>query len=188
MYNKDEDIKIAGPYPSREKANIFEEKTEEISNEIALQTENGNLRKAQELGRRLAFNTYNLENWFTEENFDDANKDEIKTLRVFSIICGLKEFSPNETTQKTATSTFTSALRDLDYSYYEKINTSGSYSMYLLTLRRFKDNITEKDVIGKLFAKQMNFEGVSKWEELGSNIFSDTLKEVKQKIEDYHFK
>jgi len=180
--NNDSDIKIAGDHPSKGMRILPEEPSEELALLLVRQRENGNLDRAREIGRRTAFDLCNFRDYRGET--DQLVKEQMRILYAFTVAYGLGESFPNPLLAETATNEYMMTFKSVDEDYYDLIQISGAYSMYVLCSR----NPLEMEVtIGGVFAKLCQHEGEVDWERKGSQYFAEWLKGINDRMSHYVF-
>lgn len=178
----DSDIKIAGDKPSQQIFKDNQEPQEDIAQLLHNERENGNLDKARELGKRVAVDLYNFS--VNSGEYSKEIKQEMKVLYAFVIDYVLNNYLPNSIVSQTALSEYMTTLKNIDEDFYDHIQVSGSYSVYVLKSRK---DIDLADKIGKSFAKVVDFDDDPSWVNIGSQLYNNWLAGLTEKINFYQF-
>lgn len=165
----DSDIKIAGEKP---RALSSSEELERLAALVKAEHDNGNIQRAKRLAVAL------VDTVFTHDAFTDGVTDrtlllQIRLLITFTIDICMENGLPNPIVAQTAQNLFYEQITLRDRAFYDEIQTTGAFSMYLLCTRSESANSTS---IGEEFANLCGREGDSEYIKLGKDIFEYYLK------------
>ncbi len=179
----DEDVKIAGA-TSGTVQNTSED-LERLAEMVKAEHENGNIERAKRLAVML------VDTVFTHDEFlkDIRNKDltqQIRILMTFTLDICLENGLPNQITAQTAQNLFYEQIGLRDQAFFDEIQTSGAFSMYLLCAR---SEIANSFSIGEKFATLCKKEAEEEKDfiALGKNIFEYYLKYCYDRIKEAGF-
>lgn len=165
----DSDIKIAGEKPHAQSSS---EELERLAALVKAEHDNGNIQRAKRLAVAL------VDTVFTHDVFTDGVTDrslvlQIRLLITFTIDICMENGLPNPVVAQTAQNLYYEQITLRDRAFYDEIQTSGAFSMYLLCTRSESANSTS---IGEEFANLCGKEGDSEYIKLGRDIFEYYLK------------
>jgi hypothetical protein len=178
----DSDIKIAG----EEHLNKTDDAITD-ANELEAQRQNGNLKKARELGTEL---TNRIKSEDGESDFgqdsceDDLTRIQRRLLLVFAALDTVKANIKSPVLQGVVLNVFYNTLKSAQPEFYEDINESGSFSFYTLCVRR-GGNVEEE--VGRTFAMLTDNEGSTVMEELGKALFLRFVDVTEKAISSFNF-
>lgn len=178
----DSDIKIAGEDEPDEAAGSSEE-LDELAELIKAEHDNGNIERSKRLAVQL------VETVFSHDIFTHGLQDEellrqIRLLITFTVDVCLENGLPNQIDAQTAQNLFYEQISLRDHAFYDEIQTSGAFSMYLLCTRSEISNSTS---IGKEFAALCKKTDDAEYTRLGKSIFEYYLKLCADKIREANF-
>ncbi|MFA9380137.1 MAG: hypothetical protein ACERKO_03650, partial [Acetanaerobacterium sp.] len=178
----DSDIKIAGD-TSQTTQHSTSEELERLAALVKTEHDNGNIERAKRLAVTL------VDTVFTHDVFTDGVKDEellvqIRLLITFTLDICLENGLPNQIVAQSAQNLFYEQISLRDHAFYDKLQTSGAFSMYLLCTRSESANSAS---IGDEFAKLCRREGDEGYTKLGRDVFEYYLKLCADKIRSTQF-
>lgn len=171
----DSDIKIAGEKPQHQS---WSEELEQLADLVKSEHDNGNIQRAKRLAVTLV-DTVFTHDIFTDGVTDDNLLLQIRLLITFTIDICMENGLPNQIVAQSAQNLYYEQIMLRDKSFYDEIQTSGAFSMYLLCTRSETANSTS---IGEEFAKLCGKEDDSEYIKLGRDIFEYYLKLSYDKI------
>ncbi len=180
--NGDSDIKIAGENTVREVSGSSEE-MEDLAALIKAQHDNGNIERSKRLAVVL------VETVFSHDVFTHGLEDkellrQIKLLITFTVDVCMENGLPNSIVAQSAQNLFYEQISLRDHAFYDDIQTSGAFSMYLLCTRTEYANSAS---IGKEFAALCKKDEDADYIRLGKDIFEYYLKLCADKIREAQF-
>lgn len=179
---EDSDIKIFGS-ESKEADQEFLRQIEALDHN----RQNGNVKKARALGRKLYTIVMDEE---TRLEIGDPDFSEGKllvkvgVLALFSTEAALSQYLPSAQLSTIAIAEMHRLLAKTDSPVYEKVMESPAYSFYYLSVRKGGDVAGE---IGKAFAMNCRHEGEEKYIAEGRYIYERVTQEVHRQIEKMDF-
>lgn len=176
----DEDIKIAGDKP---RTTGSSEDLERLAAIVKAQHDNGNIQRAKRLAVSLV-DTVFTHDLFTEERQDQALLLQIRLLIAFTFDICMENGLPNQIAAQTAQNLFYEQITLRERSFYDEIQTTGAFSMYLLCTRSETANST---TIGREFAALCGKEDDADTVKLGKDIFEYYLRLCADKIREAGF-
>ncbi len=183
--SNDFDMKIVGEVPvgeSKKEASLYSDTTE-----YDTEKQNGNLKRAETLGKKLAedfiFNINSDSLMLGEEESEQLNLQKILLLS-FTVMAGLEKFCPNITLANAARSRFFDELLRLDENLAKKSSDTGAFSFYYLSFRRGND-IERR--IGQTFAMLCLHDGDPIYQELGEAIYCWFFSNVERQVQNVGF-
>ncbi len=176
----DNDIKIAGEAP---KQTGFSEELERLAALAKTEHDNGNIQRAKRLAVTL------VDTVFTHDIFTDKIEDEhlrlqIRLLITFTFDICMDNGLPNQIIAQTAQNLYYEQINLRKRAFYDEIQTSGAFSMYLLCTRSESANST---TIGEEFATLCGKDRDGEYIKLGRDIFEYYLKLCADKIKAAEF-
>lgn len=177
--NEDHDMKIVGETISFSK----EGEVKDMKNELDFQRVNGNLLKARELGQRFAFDVCNFDKY--EGETDPVICDQLRMLFAFTVDYALNSCIQSEVVASASSVAYLTTLKDIDEWFYDHLQISGSFSLYLLQVRRGQGNISLE--IGEAFAELCLRDNDPNFVKLGGEKFDQWFRLCQEKIEKYDF-
>lgn len=157
------------------------------SDEYKKEKQNGNLKRAENLGKKLAedfvYNCLKEELGISEAESHQLNLQKILLLS-FTVMAGLEHFCPNMTIANTARSVFFDHLCKIDKGLFEKSSDTGAFSFYYLSFRRGND--VERR-IGQTFAMLCLHDGDPIYQELGEAIYCWFFSNVEKQVKNAEF-
>lgn len=179
MYEADHDMKIVGETIS----SVGEREVSAMKNELDFQKVNGNLIKAKELGQRFAFDVCNFNKY--EGETESLVCDQLRMLYAFTVDYSLNHYIQSEVIASSASVAYLTTLKDIDEWFYDHLQTSGSFSLYLLQVRKHRGK--EIPEIGETFAKLCLRDEEEAFIKLGGQRFAQWLEFCSEKIQKYDF-
>ncbi|SDN76817.1 hypothetical protein [Acetanaerobacterium elongatum] len=179
----DSDIKIAGEENEPDEAAGNSEELDELAGIIKAEHDNGNIERSKRLAVQL------VETVFSHDIFTHGLKDQelllqIRLLITFTVDVCLENGLPNAIDAQSAQNLFYEQISLRDREFYDEIQTSGAFSMYLLCTRSEVSNSTS---IGKEFAALCKKANDTEYTHLGKSIFEYYLKLCADKIREANF-
>jgi hypothetical protein len=187
---EDSDIKIFSSSKFKKKKEI-DTSLVEIDEELAIQSYNGNISKAKDLGSILAQMTSKEKDIIDKLIISDKiKKDEnflnqIDLLFVFTIIIGLDLFLQSHLIARTAMAKFYYDLQNDWPEIYSKLENSAAFSFYFLDIRRGLNDTDKK--IGESFAMMCFQKNDKIYAEQGKLFYNIFLGKVKKIINEINF-
>lgn len=178
---QDSDIKIAGEHPIEKKASSAELFSD--AEEYEAQRNNGNLKRAQELGKSVALSFIEIckKDELTVMEPDDGDLETQRILLLsFTAMAGLEKFCPNMTLANTARTALFNELYVLDRPLFDKSSDTGAFSFYYLSFRRGTD-VDRR--IGQTFAMLCSHDGDPIYQELGEALYCWFFSKIKKLVD-----
>ena len=183
--SNDFDMKIVGENSlgqSNKDETLYSDTTE-----YEKEKQNGNLKRADTLGKKLAedfiFNINSDSLMMSEEESEQLNLQKILLLS-FTVMAGLEQYCPNITLANAARSKFFDELLRLDEKLAAKSSDTGAFSFYYLSFRRGND-IERR--IGQTFAMLCLHDGDPIYQELGEAIYCWFFSNVEKQVQNVGF-
>lgn len=180
--NGDSDIKIAGESTVRETPGSSEE-LESLAVLVKAEHDNGNIERSKRLAVALV-DTVFTHDVFTSGVEDEELLSQIRLLMTFTVDVCMENGLPNPIAAQSAQNFFYEQLSLRNNGFYNEIQTSGAFSMYLLCTRSELANSTS---IGNEFAALCKKEDDAEYIRLGKDIFEYYLKLCADKIRELQF-
>lgn len=179
----DSDIKIAGEENDPDETAGNSEELDELAGLIKAEHDNGNIERSKRLAVQL------VETVFSHDIFTHGLEDQelllqIRLLITFTVDVCLENGLPNAIDAQSAQNLFYEQISLRDHAFYDEIQTSGAFSMYLLCTRSEVSNSTS---IGKEFAALCKKATDAEYTRLGKSIFEYYLKLCADKIREANF-
>lgn len=183
MTYEDSDIKIFGERPKDSDSEMLRQ-IETLDHH----RQNGNVKKARALGRRL-YELVTAEDIRTEIGDPDFAEGKLfvkaGVLALFSTEVALNVFLPSAQLSTIAISEMHRLLSKTDSEIYDKVMESPAYSFYYLSIRKGGEDVAGE--IGKAFAEHCRHEGDEKYIAEGRYIYERVQREVLHQIEKIEF-
>lgn len=147
----DSDMKFADDL-SELAAAFSSDDSEETARRFRAHRDNGNLERAQRIGRLLANELLQKESaalWGIDDVESMLMIRQRKLLFVFVADQVLEELLPDSLLAQSAQNTFYNKLKRVEPALYDAVRADGAFSLYLVCC---KDGLTDCDGIGKVFA------------------------------------
>ena len=183
-YTEDNDVKIFNPSEKKDDSSDIISFVEGMAHH----RQNGNVDKAKELGVEMALAIY-------DEDQTAKLSDEIfLSPEVFPQLCALMLFSteaafnyylPSPQLSAIAINAFHEVMSRNNLPIYEQVMSGPAFSFYFLNVRKGGEHIAED--IGKAFAMLCGHKDEEKFINEGITRYTETLKEIQQKIIDMKF-
>jgi hypothetical protein len=179
-------MKIAG-----EKIDIKSaDRTQDESDSIELQIENGNIIRARRLGSAVVSVIQSETDKLGEGgiiaslDMKDTMLIQYRMLMIFTVVSTIEQHSPNKHIMRTALNTFYDILKREDPEIYDYMSASGASSFYYLAIRRGGDCAAN---VGKSFAMLCEREDDGQFIAAGSEIYSHYRRRTLEMIEGNKF-
>lgn len=180
-WEDDSDMKIAGGAPAGSS-----DISEEVTRELYFHKKNGNLKKARQIGVKIAEKIIEADrSGYDQKAGYDSARNQISLLLVFSAYRVVATYISSKLLQQIVINIFYDKLKVSLPVFYNDLGEEGAISFYYLCARR-GGNI-EKEV-GRTFAMLMSKDGDPIIEQWGEALFYRFAAEIKNLIDSYEFK
>lgn len=155
------------------------------------QRANGNVEKAENLGRSLAALAFSNETRKKYQNstfFEDAAPGvaaQAGVLLLFAAEAALNYFLPSTQLSTIAITALHKHLDELESEFYRNVVESSAYSFYYLSIRKGSEDVATD--IGKAFSMLCQKEGNEAYIQVGRTLYNKVLTEVEQEVKDLQF-
>ncbi|MDR0315247.1 MAG: hypothetical protein LBH71_04785 [Oscillospiraceae bacterium] len=185
--DNDSDVKIYGQ--SGEDEDRDRDETIRLIEETHRQRKNGNSQKAKQLGKDLAAiapgEKYFPEN--LEDEFMEASVlEQVCALLLFSSEAALQYYLPSPFLSTIAINTLQDRLSAQENPLYTAALDGSAFSLYYLDVR--KEDEGRPNDVGAVFARLCAKQGYEKYELMGKDIYTNSLKNIRDRIKSFKFK